>query len=255
MAATTRPASLKSAIYEQIARIGQATASPTRLELLDLLSQGARTVEALARQAGQSLATTSHHLQVLRRARLVEAEKAGLYVTYRLADPRVGEFFLDLRRLAEFRLAEVQHVTRQYLEERGALEPVDNDELVRRVRAGVVTLLDVRPREEYLAAHIPGALSMPLADLGTRVGELRKRRDIVAYCRGPYCVMALDAVDLLRRKGFRAQRLEHGVPEWRARGWRVETGADLRSASIASGVTSRTRSARYSRVARQPPSG
>ena len=226
MPATTRPTSLKTAIYEQIARIGQATASPSRLELLDLLSQGARTVEALAHQTGRSVATTSHHLQVLRRARLVEARKSGLYVTYRLSDPQVGDFFLSLRSLAESRLAEVQQVTRQYLEERGALEPVDNDELVRRVRAGDVTLIDVRPREEYVAAHIPGAISVPLADLGKRLGKLQKRRDIVAYCRGPYCVMALDAVDLLRRRGFRAHRMEHGVPEWRAQGWRVETGAD-----------------------------
>jgi rhodanese-related sulfurtransferase/DNA-binding transcriptional ArsR family regulator len=222
--ARTPPTPLKTAVYRQIARIGQATASPPRLELLDLLSQGARTVEKLARQTGQSVATTSHHLQVLRRARLVEAEKAGLYVTYRLADRQVGAFLLDLRRLAESRLAEIEQVTRQYFEERGALEPVDNDELVRRVRGGEVTLIDVRPREEYVAGHIPGALSVPLADLANRVGELRKRRDIVAYCRGPYCVMALDAVDLLRRKGFRAHRLEHGVPEWRARGWRVDVG-------------------------------
>jgi len=221
-----RPASLKSAIYEQISRIGQATASPSRLELLDLLSQGPRTVEALAQQMGQSVATTSHHLQVLRRARLVDAEKAGLYVTYRLADPRVGDFFLELRRLAESRLAEVQQVTRQYLEQRGALEPVDNEELVRRVRAGEVTVIDVRPREEYVAGHIPGAISVPVADLPKRLRDLRKRPDIVAYCRGPYCVMSLDAVDLLRRKGFRAQRLEHGVVEWRAQGWRVDTGED-----------------------------
>jgi rhodanese-related sulfurtransferase/DNA-binding transcriptional ArsR family regulator len=226
MPTKTRRESLKTAIYEQIARIGQATASPSRLELLDLLSQGARTVEAIANQTGQSVATTSHHLQVLRRARLVEAQPAGLYVTYRLADPQVGEFFLSLRSLAESRLAEVQHVTRQYLEQRGALEPVDNDELARRVRAGEVTLIDVRPREEYVAAHIPGAVSLPLADLGKRLGELQKRRDVVAYCRGPYCVMALDAVDLLRRKGFRAHRMEHGVPEWRAQGWRVDTGDD-----------------------------
>lgn len=224
MSVTPRTGSLKDAIYDQIARIGQATGSPSRLELLDLLSQGARTVEALARQTGQSVATTSHHLQVLRRARLVEATKTGVYVTYRLADPQVGEFFLRLRGLAESRLAEIQQVTRQYLDERGALEPVGNDELVRRVRAGEVTLIDVRPREEYLAAHIPGAISVPLGELGTRLGTLRKRRDIVAYCRGPYCVMALDAVDLLRRQGFRAHRMEHGVPEWRAQGWRVESG-------------------------------
>ena len=226
MAHKVPSASLKTAIYEQIARIGQATASPSRLELLDLLSQGPRTVEALAQQTGQSVATTSHHLQVLRRARLVDGEKAGLYVTYRLADPQVGDFFLELRQLAESRLAEVQQVTRQYLEQRGALEPVDNEELVRRVRAGEVTVIDVRPREEYVAGHIPGAISVPLADLPKRLRDLRKRRDIVAYCRGPYCVMSLDAVDLLRRKGFRAQRLEHGVVEWRAQGWRVDTGED-----------------------------
>jgi len=226
MAHKVRSPSLKTAIYEQIARIGQATASPSRLELLDLLSQGPRTVEALAQQTGQSVATTSHHLQVLRRARLVDGEKAGLYVTYRLADPQVGDFFLELRQLAESRLAEVQQVTRQYLEQRGALEPVDNEELVRRVRAGEVTVIDVRPREEYVAGHIPGAISVPLADLPKRLRDLRKRRDIVAYCRGPYCVMSLDAVDLLRRKGFRAQRLEHGVVEWRAQGWRVDTGED-----------------------------
>jgi len=226
MPAKRSHASLKAAIYEQIARIGQATASPNRLELLDLLSQGARTVEALADQTGHSVATTSHHLQILRRARLVDATKAGLYVTYRLADPHVGDFFLRLRSLAESRLAEVRHITRQYLEDRGALEPVGDDELVRRVRAGEVTLIDVRPREEYAAAHIPGAMSVPLAELGKRLGTLRKRRDIVAYCRGPYCVMALDAVDLLRRKGFRAHRMEHGVPEWRAQGWQVEQGDD-----------------------------
>jgi rhodanese-related sulfurtransferase/DNA-binding transcriptional ArsR family regulator len=224
MPTPTPPAPLKHAIYEQIARIGQATASPPRLELLDLLSQGARSVDALARQTGQSLATTSHHLQVLRRARLVEATKAGLYVTYRLAAPDVGAFVLGLRRLAESRLAEVQQVTRQYLEGRGALEPVDNDELVRRVRAGEVTLIDVRPREEFVAGRIPGAISVPLAELGKRLRTLPKRRDVVAYCRGPYCVMALDAVDLLRQKGFRAHRLDLGVPDWRRKGWRVEAG-------------------------------
>ena len=229
MTATTLPAPPKTAIYEQIARIGRASASPSRLELLDLLSQGPRTVEALARQTGQSVATTSHHLQVLRRTRLVEAQKAGLYVTYRLADPDVGRFFLSLRNLAESRLAEVRQVTRQYLEERGAPEPIADDELVRRVRAGEVTLIDVRPLEEYAAAHIPGAISVPLADLGKRLRTLQKRRDIVAYCRGPYCVMALDAVDLLRRRGFRAHRMAQGVPEWRALGWRVEAGDDRRA--------------------------
>lgn len=231
MTAKNRPTPLKTVIYEHIARIGKATASPSRLELLDLLSQGARTVEALARQTGQTVATTSHHLQVLRRARLVEAQKTGLYVTYRLAEPKVSDFFLHLRTLAESRLAEIEQVTRQYLEERRAMEPVRTDDLARRVRAGDVTLIDVRPREEYLAAHIPGAISVPLGDLKTRLRELPVEQDIVAYCRGPYCVMALDAVDLLRRRGFRAHRLELGVPEWRAQGWRVETGNDRHAGS------------------------
>jgi rhodanese-related sulfurtransferase len=224
------PSSLKAAVYEQIARIGQAAASSSRLELLELLAQAPRTVEALAQQTGQSTATTSHHLQVLRRAHLVEAQKAGLYVTYRLADPQVGTFLLGLRHLAESRLAEIQQVTHQFLDARGALEPINTDELVRRIRRGEVTLIDVRPREEYVAGHIPGAISIPLADLPKHLKQLRQPRDVVAYCRGPYCVMALDAVDLLRRKGFRAHRLDHGVPEWRALGWRVETG-DGRQAS------------------------
>ena len=213
---------LKKAIYEQIARIGKATATPARLELLDLLTQGPRTVDALATQVGQSVANTSHHLQVLRRARLVDAEKSGLHVTNRLADPQVGTFVLQLRTLAEARLLEIEQVSRQYLEQRGALEELNDDELLRRVRAGDVTLIDVRPREEYLAGHIPGAVSLPIAELKKRLPNLPKKRDIVAYCRGPYCVMALDAVDILRRKGFRAHRMEHGVLEWQARGWRVE---------------------------------
>ena len=222
---------LNTVVYEHVARIGKAVASPVRLQLLDVLSQGARTVEALAAQAGQSVATTSHHLQVLRRARLVEAEKAGVHVTYRLADARVGEFFLDLRTLAENRLAEIEQVTRQYLSGRRTMERLGSDELVRRVRAGDVTLIDVRPREEYLAGHIPGAISVPLAELDTRLATLPAAQDVVAYCRGPYCVMALKAVDRLRRRGFRAHRLELGVPDWRARGWRVEmSGAGARSA-------------------------
>lgn len=224
-----RPPSLPAAVYEQTARIGQAVSSPSRLELLELLSQGPRTVEALARHTGHSMAATSHHLQILRRARLVEAEKAGLYVTCRLADAEVETFLLAMRHLAASRLTEIQHVTRTFLESRGALEPVDNEELVRRVRRGEVTVIDVRPREEYAAAHLPGAISLPLAELPDRLAELQKRREIVAYCRGPYCVMAFDAVDLLRRKGFRARRLEMGVPDWRARGWRVEAGEDRRA--------------------------
>jgi len=216
----------KTAIYEQIARIGKATSSPARLEALDLLSQGPRTVEAIASQIGQSVANTSHHLQVLRGARPVEAEKVGTYVTYRLADPLVVTFVLQLRTLAQARLTEIDRVHRDYLEQRGALEAVDDGELLRRVKAGAVTVIDVRPREEFVAGHIPGALSIPLSQLKRRLRDLPKHRDVVAYCRGPYCVMAIDAVDVLRKRGFRAHRLEHGVVEWQARGEEVHTGVD-----------------------------
>ena len=211
----------KNGVYEQLSRVSKALAAPKRLELLDLLCQGPRTVESLASQAAISVANTSRHLQVLRAARLVDAEKRGLYVEYRLADDEVCRFFVSLRALATSRLAEIDLVTRAFMERRGALEEVHGEELVRRVRSGEVTILDVRPVEEYQAGHIPGALSMPIADLKARWADLPKDREVVAYCRGPYCVMAVDAVNLLRKKGFKAHRLEQGVADWRARGWRV----------------------------------
>jgi len=218
----------KDAIYEQFARLGRALSAPKRLELLDLLCQGPRSVEALATQADISLANASQHLKILRVARLVEAEKKGLYVEYRLADEQVCQFFLALRRLAEARLAEVEQVNRRYLAGRKAMEPVRGAELLRRVRSGGVIVLDVRPREEYHAGHIPGAISIPLTELKKRLAELPKKRQIVAYCRGPYCVMAIEAVDLLRAKGFKAACWEEGVPEWRARGFGVATGESPR---------------------------
>jgi len=211
----------KNGVYEQLSRVSKALAAPKRLELLDLLCQGPRTVESLASQAAISVANTSRHLQVLRAARLVDAEKRGLYVEYRLADDEVCRFFVSLRALATSRLAEIDLVTRAFMERRGALEEVHGEELIRRVRSGEVTILDVRPVEEYEAGHIPGALSMPIADLKARWADLPKDREVVAYCRGPYCVMAVDAVNLLRKKGFKAHRLEQGVADWRARGWRV----------------------------------
>jgi rhodanese-related sulfurtransferase/DNA-binding HxlR family transcriptional regulator len=217
----------KDAIYEQLARIGKATSAPKRLELLELLCQGPRTVEALACQAAISTANASQHLQILRAARLVDAEKHGLHVEYRLTDHRVSDFFLQLRTLAESQLIELQQVAQQYLEERGALEAIKCEELRRRIRSGEVVVLDVRPAEEYQAGHIPRALSVPLTELKKRVNALPKSRDIVAYCRGPYCVMAIEAVELLRKKGFRAQRMELGVIEWRARGWRIATGGEV----------------------------
>lgn len=212
----------KDAIYAQFARVGKAIAAPKRLELLDLLCQGPRTVESLADQAAISIANTSQHLQVLRAARLVEAEKKGVYVEYRLADDKVCRFFCELRALSEARLAEVDRVTREYFEERGAMEAVDGHELLRRVKAGEVTVLDVRPPEEFRAGHIPGALSIPIGELKARLKELPTDREVVAYCRGRYCVMAVEAVELLRKKGFKAHRMEQGVVDWRARGWRVD---------------------------------
>ena len=213
----------KDVIYEQLARIGGSLASGPRLEMLDLLCQGPRSVEALAKQVGQSVANTSHHLQVLRRARLVEAEKDGVHVTYSLADQAVCDFFQALRGLAESRLLEIERVTRDFLQSHPDLEPVDREMLVARVRSGDVTVLDVRPEEEFQAGHLPGAMSVPLGDLERRLAELPRDREVVAYCRGPYCVMAVEAVELLRARGFRAVRMEEGVPDWRARGLPVET--------------------------------
>jgi len=212
----------KDSIYEQLARIGKTVSSPRRLELLDLLCQTPRTVEALAREANQSIANTSQHLQVLRAARLVEAEKKGLFVTYRLADPAVGEFFRSLRLLAESRLAEIEQVTRDYLKGRSGMEGVDREALLERVRRGEVVVLDVRPSEEYQAGHIPGALSVPLKELESRLEGLPADQEIVAYCRGPYCLLAVEAVERLRARGFKATRLDESVSDWRARGFEVE---------------------------------
>ncbi len=213
----------KTAIYEQLARIGKAVSAPKRLELLDLLGQGPRTVEALAAEASVTVANASQHLQILRAARLVEATKQGLHVEYRLAGDDVGEFFVCLRKLAHGRLAEIEQVTRDYFRERDGMETIAGEELLQRVKQGEVTVLDVRPPEEYRAGHIPGAVSIPLSELKARFRELPKSRAVVAYCRGPYCVFAADAVELLRKKGFKARRMEESVLDWRSRGWRVDT--------------------------------
>lgn len=214
----------KNTIYEQFSRIGKAVSSPKRLELIDLLCQGERTVEALAKETGLTVANASQHLQVLRAARLIEAEKIGLYVTYRLADQMVCEFFLSMRILAENRLAEVEQTKRRFLEGREGMEPVDRDALLKRVHEGLVTVLDVRPPEEYQAGHIPGAISIPLKELKRRLSGLPQNQEIVAYCRGPYCVLAIQAVEVLRAKGFNAVRLEEGIQDWRALGFSVAVG-------------------------------
>jgi rhodanese-related sulfurtransferase len=214
----------KDAIYEQFARIGKAVSSPKRLELLDLLCQGERTVEVLAHETGLPVANASQHLQVLRAGRLVEAEKVGLFVTYRLADESVCEFFRAMRVLAESRLAEVEHIKREFLGGREGMEPVDRDALLSRVNKGEVIVLDVRPIEEYKAAHIPGAISIPLNKLKRHLSKLPRDQEIVAYCRGPYCVLAMEAVEMLRAKGFDAVRLEEGIQDLRAIGFPIAVG-------------------------------
>jgi len=216
----------KTAIFEQFARIGKAISNPSRLELLDLLCQGPRTVEVLAKEASLGFANTSQHLKALKAARLVETEKSGLFVTYRLADEQVCQFFRSLRNLAETRLTEVREITREFLANRQGLEPVDRDVLLTKVREGAVTVLDVRPAEEYRAGHIPGALSIPLKELERRLSDLPRDREVVAYCRGPYCVLAVEAVEILRSRGFSAFRLEENVQDWREEGLPVATGEE-----------------------------
>jgi rhodanese-related sulfurtransferase len=215
-----------SSVYEQIARIGKAASSPRRLEILDLLTQGPRTVEAIANEVDQSLANASQHLRSLHAARLVESKKDGLYVTYRLASDEVRSFILALRSVAEARLAEIEQLKRTFFESRGGFEPVDREALVRKIRRGEIILLDLRPPEEFVSGHIPGSRSIPLRELRRKLATLPKSREIVAYCRGPYCVFAAEAVMVLRARGFKAIRFDEGVAEWRERGLPLETGAE-----------------------------
>lgn len=215
----------KKRIFEQLARMGKAVAGPPRLELLDVLAQGPRTVEVLAAATSLTVANASHHLRLLHAARLVDTEKQGLFVTYRIADAEVTDFLRALRTLAEHRLADIERMTREFPSDRNGLEPMEREALLRRVRAGRVTVLDVRPSEEFKAGHIPGALSVPLQELEQRLQDLPRNREVAAYGRGPYCVLAIQAVEGLRQAGLRAVRLEDGVPDWRARGFKVAAGA------------------------------
>lgn len=206
----------KDPLYAQFARIGHAVASPKRLELLDLLGQGEKTVETLAEQSSTPVKNTSAHLRVLRQARLVETRREGTYIYYSLADDDVLRFLRDLQAVARSRLAEVERVAKLYIDGRDALEPVTLPELRRRLRQGDVTVIDVRPEQEFRAGHIPGALSIPVAELKGRLAEIPKKREVVAYCRGPYCVYSVEAVELLRKHGFRARRARAGLADWRA---------------------------------------
>lgn len=214
----------KDRLYGQFARIGKALSSPHRLEILELLAQSERTVDSLATEIGLSLANTSQHLQVLRQAALVESRKSGLFVYYRLAGPEVFELSKVLRTVAEGRLAEFERLVRDHFGNREDVEAVPMAELLKRARSRQVVILDTRPASEYVAGHIAGAISVPVDALHRRLQQLTKGKEYVAYCRGPYCVYADRAVELLRSNGRRARRLLDGFPEWRAAGLPVASG-------------------------------
>ena len=214
----------KNRLYAQFARLGSALASSRRLELLDLLAQGERSVEELAQEAEQSVGNTSQHLQVLREAQLVVADKRGLRVFYRLAGQGVLRLWQTLRAVGETQLAEIDRLVDEYLGQRDGMDAVSKEELLRRIEAGAVVVIDARPRVEYRQGHIAGALSIPVAELAQRLEELPADREIVAYCRGPYCVYADESVQLLRSHGIKAARLEDGFPEWAAAGLPIAAG-------------------------------
>jgi rhodanese-related sulfurtransferase len=213
---------IKNHLYEQVARIGKAISSPKRLELLELLCQGEKTVELLAAQAEISMKLASAHLKELRQARLVDTRKDGKYVVYRLADRGVADLWVNVRTQAEERLVELQVALSSLMDHGDELERVDRSTILQRARAGDVVVLDVRPPEEYASGHLPYARSLPLDELKKRLKELPAETPVVAYCRGPFCLMAKDAVELLRKKGYRAFHLTDGVAEWSARGLPIE---------------------------------
>lgn len=230
----TGSSEIKDLLYEQVARIGKAVASPKRLELLELLCQGEKTVDTLAQNARLGVKLASAHLKELKAARLVEARREGKYVYYRLADEAVASFWVTLRTLAEERLLELQMVIRQFVADPEQLAPLDRIQILGRAKQGEVIVIDVRPEEEFAAGHLPYARSIPLAELKKKLSALPTDREIVAYCRGPFCLMAKEAVALLQSHGYRAVRLPDGVAEWAAAGLPVEggtpagKGADLR---------------------------
>ncbi len=212
---TDEKRAFKTQLYEQFARVGKALANPHRLELLDVLMQCERTVESLAQETGMSIANASQHLQVLRAARLVETRREGTSIYYRLASESVSALWLSLREVGEAHLAEIDRVVETFLQDRTHLQPIEASTLLERLRRDEVILLDVRPVEEFRAGHLPQALSIPVAELEARLAELPADKEIVAYCRGPYCVFADEAVALLRTHGYQARRLEQGVADWR----------------------------------------
>jgi rhodanese-related sulfurtransferase/DNA-binding transcriptional ArsR family regulator len=214
----------KLALFAQFAAIAKALAHTHRLHLLEQLAQGERSVEVLADRTGISIANASQHLQHMLRAGLVANRRDGKFIYYRLADETVIDLLSALRKIAEQNVAEVERIVRIYFENRDSLEPVTRKDLLDRSRTGVVTILDVRPEDEFALGHLPGAINIPLQVLEARLSELDPSKEIVAYCRGPYCVLSYEAVAALRKRGFKALRLEDGLPEWRAAGLTVISG-------------------------------
>lgn len=216
----------KQAIYESLAEVAQALGHAHRLELLEYLAQGERSVEELSARASLTFANTSRHLQILRRARLVETQRRGKHVLYSLAgDAELVALMQALGRVGERNVAEIDRVMADYFRARDALEPVSREDLVARLHDGLVTVLDLRPEDEFAVGHLPGALNIPLAELERRLGELPADREVIAYCRGPYCVLSFEAVSALRARGYLVRRLEDGYPEWKAAGFPVEAVA------------------------------
>jgi len=215
----------KDALYEQFARIGHALSTPKRLEILDLLGQGERSVEVLAREANLSVPNASQHLRVLRAARLVDSRRNGPYIYYGLADSAVWRLWVALRDLGQLRLTEITELVRSIYHDEGSIDLMNRQTLWRMAQDGEVTILDVRPVAEFESGHIPGATSIPLEELERRLSQIPRDQPVVAYCRGPYCVLAVQAVELLRRHGFSARRLKDGFPEWREDGLPVEATA------------------------------
>jgi rhodanese-related sulfurtransferase len=216
----------KRAIFAGLADVAQALGHAHRLELLEHVAQGMRSVEELSARTNLSFANTSRHLQILRRARLVDAQRRGKHVLYRLAgDNEVVDLMRALGRVGERNLAEVSRIMTDYFHTRDALEPVSRTDLISRLRDGLVTILDVRPEDEFALGHLPGALNIPLGKLEQRLGELPAGREVIAYCRGPYCVLSFEAVAALRARGYRVRRLEDGYPEWKAAGLPIEAVA------------------------------
>ncbi len=212
----------KQQLYLQFAEMAKALGHAHRLEILELLAQGERSVESLAERAALSIGNASQHLRLMRQAGLLVSRRDGKRILYRLSDPAVLDLTAALHRLAERNLGEVKSVLAGYFNKRDSMEPVSRKELSRRLRDGLVTVLDVRPPDEFAAGHLPNAINIPLRDLTRRVSKLPKKQEVVAYCRGPYCVLAFEAVAMLRSRGFEARRLEDGYPQWEAAGLPVE---------------------------------